>query len=394
MSQKKIYFVGAGPGDVELITIKGRRLLNEADCIVYAGSLINVELLTGCKADLHDSAGMNLEEILQALPTHMETLWSLFQLQLAQRQWSNGEDTITRMEKAGGSPYQIHLAKGLIFLGRRQWDQAQRAFLRAQQSNPEALPPLVALNNVYFERKQPEQAKNFLKKMVAEHPKHPYAWGMLGAVLAQLKENSPAVSAYQRQTETYPDWVEPWKDWAVMQWAQGQKSEALNIITRGLSHHPQSPVLLHALASFYQDDGQFDLAIQQYEAILAHSPHDISAANNLAYLLADKKGDSQSLETALGLVRRFEHKTQNPFLLDTVAWVYYKMGLTKEAMSVLKKALAKAPDHGLMNYHYGLLAFKAGDRVTAHKHLEKAAQQKLEMKNKEDVHRLLAELQL
>jgi precorrin-4/cobalt-precorrin-4 C11-methyltransferase len=67
MRQKKIHFVGAGPGDVELITIKGRRLLDEADCIVYAGSLINVELLTGCKADLYDSAGMNLEEILDVM---------------------------------------------------------------------------------------------------------------------------------------------------------------------------------------------------------------------------------------------------------------------------------------------------------------------------------------
>ena len=67
MRQRKIHFVGAGPGNVELITIKGRRLLDEADCIVYAGSLINVELLAGCKADLHDSAGMNLEEILHVM---------------------------------------------------------------------------------------------------------------------------------------------------------------------------------------------------------------------------------------------------------------------------------------------------------------------------------------
>jgi precorrin-4/cobalt-precorrin-4 C11-methyltransferase len=62
--QKKIHFVGAGPGDVELITLKGRRLLDEADCIVYAGSLINVALLSPCTASRYDSAGMNLEEIL------------------------------------------------------------------------------------------------------------------------------------------------------------------------------------------------------------------------------------------------------------------------------------------------------------------------------------------
>ncbi len=67
MSLNKIHFVGAGPGDVELITIKGRRMLDEADCIVYAGSLVNVELLTGCKASLHDSASMNLDEIVAVM---------------------------------------------------------------------------------------------------------------------------------------------------------------------------------------------------------------------------------------------------------------------------------------------------------------------------------------
>ncbi|MBU0679866.1 MAG: precorrin-4 C(11)-methyltransferase [Proteobacteria bacterium] len=57
-----IYFVGAGPGDPELLTIKGRRLLDEADVIVYAGSLVNPALLTGLHARLHNSAGLNLDE--------------------------------------------------------------------------------------------------------------------------------------------------------------------------------------------------------------------------------------------------------------------------------------------------------------------------------------------
>ncbi len=63
----KVYFVGAGPGDPELITIKGRRLLDEADLVIYAGSLVNPALLRGLRAEVHDSAGMTLEEIVSMM---------------------------------------------------------------------------------------------------------------------------------------------------------------------------------------------------------------------------------------------------------------------------------------------------------------------------------------
>ncbi|MBI3013297.1 MAG: precorrin-4 C(11)-methyltransferase [Elusimicrobia bacterium] len=67
--ERKIYFVGAGPGDPKLLTIKGKELIERADVLVYAGSLVNPSLLEYAKKDcvLHDSAKMNLEEIRQAL---------------------------------------------------------------------------------------------------------------------------------------------------------------------------------------------------------------------------------------------------------------------------------------------------------------------------------------
>ncbi len=62
-----VIFLGAGPGDPELITLKGRRLLDTADLVVYAGSLVNVALLEGIKAACHDSATLDLEAIIQLL---------------------------------------------------------------------------------------------------------------------------------------------------------------------------------------------------------------------------------------------------------------------------------------------------------------------------------------
>ncbi|MCM1122481.1 MAG: precorrin-4 C(11)-methyltransferase [Eubacterium sp.] len=64
-----VYFVGAGTGAVDLITVRGMRLLERADVIIYAGSLVNPELLSfapkGC--EVHNSAELTLQEVLQIM---------------------------------------------------------------------------------------------------------------------------------------------------------------------------------------------------------------------------------------------------------------------------------------------------------------------------------------
>jgi len=64
-----IYFIGAGPGAVDLITVKGKSLLEKADLIIYAGSLVNHELLKYAKTDcvIMNNAHMTLEEVITAM---------------------------------------------------------------------------------------------------------------------------------------------------------------------------------------------------------------------------------------------------------------------------------------------------------------------------------------
>lgn len=65
----QVHIVGAGPGDPELITRKGYRLVSEADIVIYAGSLVNPEILQACKegCEIHNSAMMNLDEVLAVM---------------------------------------------------------------------------------------------------------------------------------------------------------------------------------------------------------------------------------------------------------------------------------------------------------------------------------------
>lgn len=63
-----IWFVGAGPGDPELITVKGKALLEKADVLLYAGSLVNPELVAACNApEKVDSWGMKLDALVSLM---------------------------------------------------------------------------------------------------------------------------------------------------------------------------------------------------------------------------------------------------------------------------------------------------------------------------------------
>lgn len=64
-----IYFIGAGPGDVDLITVKGRRILETADVVIYAGSLVWDAHLKFCKTECekHNSASMTLEAVIEVM---------------------------------------------------------------------------------------------------------------------------------------------------------------------------------------------------------------------------------------------------------------------------------------------------------------------------------------
>lgn len=78
-----VWFVGAGPGDRELITLKGYRLLQQAQVVIYAGSLINTELLEYCPpdAECHDSAELHLEQILNLMEAGVKAGKTVVRLQ-------------------------------------------------------------------------------------------------------------------------------------------------------------------------------------------------------------------------------------------------------------------------------------------------------------------------
>ena len=71
----KVYFIGAGPGDAELLTLKAKRIIESADIIIYAGSLVNKDILKLSRksACIYDSSKMTLDEILKIMQKEKST---------------------------------------------------------------------------------------------------------------------------------------------------------------------------------------------------------------------------------------------------------------------------------------------------------------------------------
>lgn len=67
--KSKVYFIGAGPGNPDLITVKGRDILTKADVVIYAGSLVSKEHLDYCKegVEVYNSASMTLKEVINVI---------------------------------------------------------------------------------------------------------------------------------------------------------------------------------------------------------------------------------------------------------------------------------------------------------------------------------------
>ena len=118
--------------------------------------------------------------------------------------------------------------------------------------------------------------------------------------------------------------------------------QAESVLSRGISTFPTSTRLLFARANFRERAGFFDLAEADYRQILNLNQGDAYALNALGYALTN---NTDRFQEAAGLLEEAISKDpRNPAIIDSLGWVYFKLGKDRQAELLLKEAYKQYPD--------------------------------------------------
>ena len=253
----------------------------------------------------------------------------------------------------------------------KQYPKAIIEYEAALVKYKKLLPSMASIVKIYLKQQQYDMATTRLNKVIKEQPENAVPYELLGEVYLSQKKYAQAEQVIRKAMSVKPKWSLPYSSLASMYLVQKNMQGAVQVYLKALEILPKNTELMAKLAQTYERSDDFDSAIKIYENILSIDPASIISTNNLAVLLADKRGDDRSLQRAKELTKHFE-KSNNPAYLDTLGWIYYKLGEFDKAVPVLEKVVDKVKNIPIFQYHMGMAYFKTNNKDAAKVYLNKA----------------------
>ncbi|HWF62594.1 MAG TPA: tetratricopeptide repeat protein [Nitrospira sp.] len=344
------------------------------------------------KSGHYRQARARLDDLLKQRPDDIAALDMLMTLDLVMKNWPGAEQTLGRIRHVGAESHVALMAEGRLYEAQLRLNDAMNAYERATALVPNEPEPLLSLVKLEVTQGHKARSQARLERLIAARPDHPFAHGLLGEVLSISGAHEEAMLHYRKAAQLNPKWITPWLNWATLSLSRKKPDVAVQVIQEGLKANPDSEELHMLLASGHFEQGQIDLAMAAYETTLRLNPRNVLAANNLAVLFVDRKGDPSSLQRAFALSRDFEKEAPHPLFIDTLGWVRFKMGQQEEAIRLMKDAVAKSPDMSVLNYHLGMALVQSGQHGEARTYLSKALKNSDSFEGRREAEQALAQI--
>ena len=354
-------------------------------------------------AEAQGDAQRAREELQQAVdskPAALEPALMLAGLELRADQPQAATRVLDRLVTAAPADGAAANAAGLLLLGNRRIDEARtrfrtaveqkdsvaeywfnlgrtqiavddrgaarQSFARAVAARPDWLDANVAAIRLALFAKDAGAALELARKLADRMPGNPVAWLMIGEVHATETRFSDASSAFSKSFAQQPTVAAAIGDHLARR-SGGLARPDLPLIN-WLALDPRDVVARRRLADFYLVTGAAVEAIKQFEKLIQIAPNDVSALNNLAWLLA-----TRDVPRAEVLARRaYSISPQNAAVADTLGWVLVQASKFAEARDLLSRSADGLPEDRGVRYRYALALARSGDRSAARQQVERA----------------------
>ena len=310
-----------------------------------------------------------LRDQLEINPEDRNAADRLIQTLLFQDDTESAETIARKMlefeDTTGFSEFQL----GRIMQIKGSDEEAIAAYGLALEKNPKAVLALEGLVSVWVESERADDAIDYLDAHLAKYPAQLPVKFLLGSVYATKDNLQVAEKYFEEVIAGQPDGIRAYRALAGLYAEDPRK--VVSIYRRGFEASPESEDMGLLLATAYNRRGQHEDAIATFKSVLEINPNNIRAVNNLSAALLDHRSDAASHATALELAKRFASSDQ-PALLDTLGWAYYRNGDYKRARQYLEIAVKPGDQHPLVHHHLGMAYFAVESLMPARRQLMKA----------------------
>jgi tetratricopeptide (TPR) repeat protein len=272
--------------------------------------------------------------------------------------------------RANPGSAEIQTWLGHLASARKDYAEGRRAYDRALSLFPGSIDAFRGLLTIDIETKQFGTARARLQERLTPSASDPALWCLAGKSYVRIGDAGPAEAAFRRALQLDPSSLDAYLGLAGLYVFEHRLDEARAQYEAVARREAKPVVPTTLLGIILQLENKIEPAQEQYRRALTLDPRAAVAANNLAWLYAER---GERLDEALRLIKAAKLQLpNNAQVSDTMGWVYYRTEATSLAIGALRQAAQQDPSDPAIHYHLGLSYFKHGDRPEARQELERA----------------------
>ena len=244
---------------------------------------------------------------------------------------------------------EAHNNLGRVFEGQSRYSEAQEQYERALEIKPDYGDAYFSLAKLFAAQHQASNAIVYYKRTLSLMPDYAEAHNNLANLLVAQKQTDEAVVQYQKAIQIDPDYGEAHYNFGVLLSLQGKMKEAREQYEAAVKSMPDSAPVHNRFGLALQMNKDYAGAIEQFDTAVKLDPTYLSAANNLAWLLATCADKSlRDGPRAVELAQKANHAatTESPQFLDTLSAAYAEAGQFTDATATIQRAITLATSRG------------------------------------------------